>query len=202
MPTGASAPGVEERVGAPGDAAVPARRQPPPWHGQGAVIAAVSAGGGIGAAARYAASLIWPQATDGFPWTTLAVNVIGCALMGALMVLVTERGPAHRLARPFLGTGVLGGFTTFSTYALDVRHLLELPRAAPGLACLVATPLAALAAVWCASALTRRLLPPGRWQAQRAEGAPRPGERGHRAGEKEHRPGEKEPRAAEGQGCR
>ncbi|WP_261988702.1 fluoride efflux transporter FluC, partial [Streptomyces sp. wa22] len=53
-----------------------------------------------------------------FPWAVFAVNVTGCALIGVLMVLLAERGTVtHPLVRPFLGVGVLGGFTTFSTYA-------------------------------------------------------------------------------------
>src|SRR5690242_7485541 len=87
------------------------------------VIAAVAAGGAIGASARYGAALLWPTATDAFPWTTLVVNVVGCAVIGAFMVLITEVWTVHRLVRPFFGTGVLGGFTTFSTYAADIRRL-------------------------------------------------------------------------------
>lgn len=79
------------------------------------------------------------------------------------MVTVTEgRRPAHRLVRPFLGTGVLGGFTTFSTYTQDTERLLSAGRAAPALVYLAGTLAAALAAVWLASAATRRLLVPRR----------------------------------------
>ncbi|HEX2314606.1 MAG TPA: fluoride efflux transporter CrcB [Thermomonospora sp.] len=126
--------------------------------GQGPVIAVVAAGGGLGAAARYGASLLWPTDPGAFPATTLAVNVVGCALIGVLMVLVTEKGTAHRLVRPFLGTGVLGGFTTFSAYAADIRHLMDDGHARTALVYLAATVVAALAAVWCATALTRRLV--------------------------------------------
>lgn len=129
-----------------------------PWRGQWATVAAVSAGGGIGAAARYGAGLLWPATPGTLPVTTLLVNVVGCALMGVLMALITEPGSPHRLLRPFLGTGILGGFTTFSTYAVDVAHLVETGRAALGLTCLAVTPLAALSATWCALAGTRYLL--------------------------------------------
>ncbi|CAL9370825.1 Putative fluoride ion transporter CrcB [Streptomyces sp. enrichment culture] len=130
----------------------PARRTQAP------VVAAVALGGGAGAAARYAASLWWPTPADGFPWTILWVNVAGCAAIGVLMVVITEVRAAHPLVRPFLGTGVLGGFTTFSTYAVDVRELLDAGAAGRGLVCLAATPLAALAAVWSAATATRRVL--------------------------------------------
>lgn len=150
-----------ERVGGSGDgspdAPVPAPAGPEPfWRGQGPVVAAVAAGGALGATARYAASLAWPASPDGFPWTVLGVNVLGCALMGVLMVAVTEIRTVHPLVRPFLGTGVLGGFTTFSTYAVDVQRLVEAGRPGTGLAYLAATLVPALLAVWLATAATRR----------------------------------------------
>ncbi|CAM5350095.1 Putative fluoride ion transporter CrcB [Streptomyces microflavus] len=94
----------------------------PPAAPQTRVLGAVAAGGALGALARYGALVLWPTADGGFPWTVFAVNVSGCALIGVLMVLTVERGRVtHPLVRPFLGVGVLGGFTTFSTYAADVR---------------------------------------------------------------------------------
>ncbi|MFF5533859.1 fluoride efflux transporter FluC [Streptomyces cinerochromogenes] len=134
----------------------PARR--PEWRAQAPVVAVVAAGGALGAVARYALTLAWPTPPGGFPWATFWTNVSGCAAMGVLMVLVTEVWAAHRLLRPFLGTGVLGGFTTFSTYAVDIRGLVDAGRPGLGLACLAATLLAALAAVWLASAAARGLL--------------------------------------------
>ncbi|GAA3506130.1 fluoride efflux transporter CrcB [Streptomyces prasinosporus] len=134
------------------------RRARPVTRGQAPVVTVVALGGGAGAAARYAASLGWPTPAAGFPWTTLWVNVLGCAVIGVFLVVVTEVRPVHPLVRPFFGTGVLGGFTTFSTYAVDVQGLLDDGRTAAGLTCLAATPLAALAAVWSAAAVTRRVL--------------------------------------------
>ncbi|MFF8034441.1 MULTISPECIES: fluoride efflux transporter CrcB [unclassified Streptomyces] len=152
----------------PGRIAEPADRTitPPPLvpsrvpaRGQASVIAAVALGGGLGAAARYGVSLLWPTPATGFPWATLAVNTAGCAAIGVLMVIVTDVRAAHRLVRPFFGTGVLGGFTTFSTYAVDVQRLVADGHARTGLAYLAATVPAAIAAVWCGAAGTRRLLP-------------------------------------------
>ncbi|MFC9504312.1 fluoride efflux transporter CrcB [Streptomyces sp. NPDC057002] len=131
---------------------------PPPWRAQTLVVTVVALGGGAGAAARYAASLWWPSAAGGFPWTTLWVNVAGCAVIGVFMVVITEIRAVHPLVRPFFGTGVLGGFTTFSTYAVDIRKLLETGHVGTGLAYLAATPLTALAAVWLGALSTRRLL--------------------------------------------
>ena len=68
--------------------------------------------------------------THSLPWATLLTNVVGCALIGVLMVLVAERWPDRRLVRPFLGTGILGGFTTFSTYVVDTRTLVATGHAA------------------------------------------------------------------------
>ncbi|MFF5935675.1 CrcB family protein [Streptomyces sp. NPDC012508] len=123
------------------------------------IVGAVVAGGAVGAAARYGASLAWPTPAGAFPWTTLAVNASGCAAIGVLMVLVIEVGtPPHRLARPFLGTGVLGGFTTFSTYALDTQRLLSAGDAARGVAYMGATVVAAMVAVGAATFATRGAL--------------------------------------------
>ncbi|GAA3395524.1 CrcB family protein [Streptomyces roseoviridis] len=119
-------------------------------------VGAVAAGGALGATLRHAATLVWPTPAGAFPWTVLTVNATGCAALGVLMVLATETfGAPHPLLRPFLGTGVCGGFTTFSTYALDTQRLLAAGDAARGLLYLAATALLALAAVWAAVATTR-----------------------------------------------
>ncbi|MFG2871828.1 CrcB family protein [Streptomyces sp. NPDC048338] len=129
------------------------------FRGQLPFVGVVAAGGALGAAARYGAALVWPTPAGAFPWTTFGVNILGCAAIGALVVLVTETGTApHPLVRPFLGTGILGGFTTFSTYALDTQRLLGAGDTARGLAYMGATVAAALAAVWAATAATRGLL--------------------------------------------
>ncbi|MFF8732377.1 fluoride efflux transporter FluC [Streptomyces sp. NPDC015171] len=130
----------------------------PEWRAQLPVVAVVAFGGALGAVARYALLLARPTPPGGFPWATFGTNAAGCAIIGVFMVLITEVRAAHRLLRPFFGTGVLGGFTTFSTYAVDSRGLLDGGRPGIGLACLAATPLAALAAVWLGSAAARRLL--------------------------------------------
>lgn len=143
-------------------AAVPRRPvRPSPWQGQAPVVAVVALGGGIGAAARYGASLLWPTQSGGFPWTTLWANVVGCFVIGLFMVVITDIWAAHRLVRPFFGTGVLGGFTTFSTYAIDIQRLVEDGHPRTALAYLAATLLAALTAVWLA-ATTARLALTGR----------------------------------------
>lgn len=127
-------------------------------QGQAPVVAVVALGGALGATARYALSLHWPTPPGGFPWATFWTNVVGCAVIGVFMVVITDVWAAHRLVRPFFGTGVLGGFTTFSTYAVDIRKLVDHGRPGTGLAYLAATLLAALTAVWLASTAARRIL--------------------------------------------
>ncbi|WP_217242582.1 fluoride efflux transporter CrcB [Streptomyces sp. AC555_RSS877] len=136
---------------------VPAPRQPV-WRGQAPVVAVVALGGALGATARYAAAVWWPAQPGGFPWATFWTNVAGCAVIGVFMVVITDVWAAHRLVRPFFGTGVLGGFTTFSTYAVDIQKLIDSGHPRTGLAYLFATLVAALTAVWLTVAATRRVL--------------------------------------------
>jgi CrcB protein len=112
----------------------------------------------LGALLRYQAGLIWPTPVGAFPTTILLVNLLGCLVIGVFLTVVTEIWTTHRLVRPFFGTGVLGGFTTFSTYAVDIQRLVDTGHARTALAYLAATPLAALLAVWAAAAATRRVL--------------------------------------------
>jgi CrcB protein len=84
----------------------------------------VAAGGALGAAARYLVNVgVMRALGPGFPWATLAVNVAGSFLMGALVIWLARRGGQH--LAPFVMTGVLGGFTTFSAFSLDVATLWE-----------------------------------------------------------------------------
>jgi len=129
------------------------------------VLAVIAAGGATGSGARYGAALLWPTEDGSFPWTTLGVNAAGCLLIGILLVALTEAWAAPAWVRPFLATGVLGGFTTFSAYCLDIGRLISGGRAGPAFGYLVATVLAALAAVVVGAWTTRRFL------ARTAEGA-------------------------------
>lgn len=129
--------------------AVPRRR----LEASPAVLGVVSSGGGLGALVRYGLEVGLPP--GGVPWGTFLVNVGGCALIGVLMVLVTEVWSAHRLLRPFLGVGVLGGFTTFSTHAVDAVDLLATGAAITAVLYLAATVLGCLLATLGAVALTR-----------------------------------------------
>ena len=86
-------------------------------------IVAVAAGGVVGTGARYAVTAAFAVPVHGFPWPTLGMNMAGSLALGILVgVLSTrERSP---LLRPFLATGVLGAFTTYSTFAVETNDLL------------------------------------------------------------------------------
>jgi CrcB protein len=126
-------------------------------HGQARPTAAVAAGGVLGALARWAAGLAAPTAPGTFPAATFGVNAVGCLLMGVVVALAVERPGAHPLLRPFLGVGVLGGFTTFSTFAVDAQALLAGGHRATALLYLAGTALTAVAATALALSVTRRL---------------------------------------------
>lgn len=90
-----------------------------PLRGQGRALAAVAAGGMLGALARWAVGLALPHL-----WATFGINVLGGLAIGLLIVEISERRQAHPLVRPFVVTGILGGFTTFSTASVDAEQLL------------------------------------------------------------------------------
>lgn len=113
------------------------------------VLAVVAAGGIIGSLIRYQLGLIWPTSAPEFPWTTLTINVTGAFVLGVLMVAISERWRGHPLARPFFGTGVLGGYTTFSAFAVD-------PAADPGGSLGIRRPVPGRDAGRCAAGRRRR----------------------------------------------
>jgi CrcB protein len=134
------------------DVHVPAqRRELARTHG--GVLAVIALGGGLGALARYGIAQ-WLTTTPGhFPLGTFVINVVGCFLIGVLMVRWGQRP----LLRPFLGVGILGGFTTFSTYAVETRALLSPGEVPLGLLYLFGTLAAAMLAVLAGVALMRLL---------------------------------------------
>ena len=122
------------------------------------ILLVIAVGGAGGAAARYGLARALPHAAGEFPWSTLLTNVAGCFAIGVLMVVVVERLSSSRLVRPFFGTGLLGGFTTFSTYAVDTRALLAAGRPAVAAAYLLGTLVLGLLAVVLALRATERVL--------------------------------------------
>jgi CrcB protein len=89
------------------------------------VLAVISLGGMLGAAARYGVARWIPTGPGGFPWATFWTNLSGSFVLGFLLVLILERFPPTRYLRPFLATGVLGAFTTMSTYEVETALLLK-----------------------------------------------------------------------------
>lgn len=119
------------------------------------MLGSIAVGGVLGALARYGLGVALPHHAGEWPVATLVINASGCLLIGVLMVVITELTRPHPLVRPLLGVGVLGGYTTFSTYSTDLVLLWHAGREGAALAYLVVTPIAALAAVWAGTALTR-----------------------------------------------
>lgn len=160
-------------------AAPPAPQQHPGlWRGARRALAArwdilavISAGGALGSLARWGMAVALPHPPGAFPWATFAVNLAGCLLIGALIVMITQVWPPSRYVRPFLGVGVLGGFTTFSTYMLDTRDLLMTGHAGLAGLYLAGTLAGGLAAVWAGRALARLAVRGARHRALRAADA-------------------------------
>lgn len=121
-------------------------------------VAAVAAGGMLGALARAGLTAAWPHHPGSFPWGTWTVNVTGCLLIGALMAYLPLRRPRQHLLRPFLGVGVLGGYTTFSASVVDVQQAAAHGAAGTALLYLGATIAGALAAVWLGGTLAEAAL--------------------------------------------
>ena len=119
------------------------------------VLAAIAAGGALGAPARYEVAQIIHVAKDSFPWATFWTNVSGSFALGLLLILVSERFPPTRYVRPFFATGFLGAFTTFSTFAVETDLLVKDGHAAIGLAYALCSLAAGFSAVWAGIALGR-----------------------------------------------
>ena len=82
-------------------------------------------GGALGALARWGVATALPHSRGGWPWATLLVNLSGCLLFGALVAVLTARSPEPPWARPLLAVGVLGGYTTYSAFAVETMGLAE-----------------------------------------------------------------------------
>lgn len=112
--------------------------------------------GGLGCLARYGAS-VWVQRASGsvFPYGTLAVNALGCLLIGFLFQIATTTELIPRTARVALTTGFLGGFTTYSTFGYETFKLIEDGAWAAAFANVGAELALGLAAVWAGTAAAR-----------------------------------------------
>lgn len=124
------------------------------------VLLWVAIGGALGSMARYGVN-VWSGRVFGteFPWHTLIVNVLGCFIMGALTGLMAQKLNVSQEVRAFLTTGILGGFTTFSAFSLDVALLVERKATAAAGAYVLASVLLSIAAVFAGLHLMRALAP-------------------------------------------
>jgi CrcB protein len=123
------------------------------------VLAAIALGGALGAPARYGVAQLANPDAGHFPWGTFWTNVTGSLALGFVLALVLERFPPTRYLRPFIATGFLGSFTTYSTFAVETDLLLKDGHTAIALTyagtSLVAGCVAAWAGIWAGRAVPR-----------------------------------------------
>lgn len=133
------------------------------------VAACVAIGGAAGALGRAGLAWLWPYDVGGWAWATLVTNLVGCAALAGLLVTLLEIRPRSRYLRPLLGTGLLGGFTTFSTFVVDAAQLVRVDRSAAAAGYVALTVLGSLLACLTGLLLARWLLrsrSPDRWHRQ------------------------------------
>ena len=122
------------------------------------VLAAIAVGGAFGAPARYGVAQLIHVQPNGFPWATFWTNISGSLALGLVLALILERFPPSRYLRPFVATGFLGAYTTYSTFAVETVLLLKNGHTAAAIVYAGASLLAGFAAVW-AGVWTGRALP-------------------------------------------
>ena len=121
-------------------------------------VMAIAAGGALGSVLRYGLSTwVHTLAGRGFPYGTLAVNVLGCLAMGFLFVLLVERMGASAVWRAGLLIGVLGGFTTFSTFSIETFNLIEQGAMAKAAGNMAASLVLCVGATWLGVILARQI---------------------------------------------
>lgn len=120
--------------------------------------AIVGTGGALGALARARLAELWPHRPDAWPWSTLVTNASGATLLGVLLAVLASRYPRDRYARPLLGTGLLGGYTTFSTLSVDAVQLVRFERPALAFGYLAASVAAILGGCLLGLRLARRVV--------------------------------------------
>ncbi|HEY4946616.1 MAG TPA: CrcB family protein [Acidimicrobiales bacterium] len=118
-------------------------------------ILAIAGGGALGTLARYGVARTLPTVALGFPWPTFSVNVAGSFLVGVVVTLVVERWPPTRFVRPFAAIGFCGGFTTYSTMAVEAVQRGQHGRVGPAAAYLVVSLVAGLVAAGLGITLVR-----------------------------------------------
>jgi len=127
---------------------------------RGSRTAVVFVGGALGTSIRAALEAAFPAQPGGWPWATFLINVSGAFLLGLLLETLSRRGPdvgARRLVRLGLGTGVMGGYTTYSTFTLETVRLIGSGAMLAGIGYALGSVLIGLAAALAGSRLAIRL---------------------------------------------
>jgi CrcB protein len=119
-------------------------------------LAAIFAGGFIGAIARAALAQGLVARPDQWPWATFIVNLLGAAMLGYFITRLRERLPPSLYQRAFLGTGICGALTTFSTVMVQLARMLEAAHVTLAIAYCGASLAGGLAAVFMSTKLVRR----------------------------------------------
>lgn len=123
------------------------------------MLAAIALGGALGAPARYGVAQLIRPASDGFPWATFWTNISGSFALGAVLALLLKRYPPSRFVRPFVATGFLGAYTTYSTFAVETVLLAKDGHAAVGLLYAAASLVAGFLAAWAGLSAARAVAP-------------------------------------------
>lgn len=121
-------------------------------------LAAIAAGGAFGSVLRYTmANWVTTLTGRGFPYGTLAVNVLGCLAMGFLFVLFVDRLSDSVIWRAGLLIGVLGGFTTFSSFSIETFNLIEQGDVLKAMVNAIVSLILCLLATWTGAVIARAL---------------------------------------------
>jgi CrcB protein len=119
-------------------------------------LAAIFAGGAMGALVRAWLGTVVHQPAGGWPWLTFAINISGSAALAYVATRLQERLPQSTYRRPLLGTGFCGAYTTFSTMQVEVVELARGGRVGLAVAYAAASLAAGYLAIWVTTALVRR----------------------------------------------
>jgi fluoride exporter len=123
----------------------------------GRELAAIFVGGALGALARAGLGELMDSDPSRWPWPTFTVNIVGAVLLGYFTTRLLERQPLSSYRRPFLGTGLCGGLTTFSTMQVETVRMLEHEHYRLALSYTVVSIAAGLVAVYVATSAVRRV---------------------------------------------
>jgi fluoride exporter len=140
----------------PEPAAIPRRRPAFPRVDR-RELAAIFVGGALGTLARAALTEAFPQSATSWPWPTFAVNIVAAFLLGYFVTRLQDRLPLSSYRRPFVGTGVCGGLSTFSTMQVELFKMIDAHDWGLAIGYAAASIAAGYAAIHLATALVRRV---------------------------------------------